>query len=299
MKFGQVPLESLDQINFSLPQSDRNNERILKPTQGKKLNIRFGCTAWGNKQWVGKLYPQKTPQNKFLNAYSQQFKTVELNPTHYRIPSYDQVEKWASVVPTRFEFCPKVYQAISHWDRLNDTRGTTERFCDAISHFQDHLGPSFLQMHPTFKANNMDVLSKYLEKWPSEFPLALELRDESWFKPETKDTLFSLLESQNVMPVITDTAGHRELLHMRLSSSKIMIRFVGNKLHSSDFNRINEWITRIEEWHKLGLTDCWFFMHQHEELHSPALIKYMADIMDEKGFDVQAPVILEEQGSLF
>jgi len=300
MKFGKVPFESLHHLSLSLPHDHENNARILTRTKGEKLNIRFGCTAWVNKDWIGKIYPKGSKQKDFLQSYSQQFNTIELNSCHYRIPSIDQVQKWANVVADTFEFCPKVYQAISHWDRLNDTRGTTERFCDSIAHFEGNLGPSFLQMHPKFKPKEFGTLEAYLNRWPKGFPLALELRDPNWFlDQQVSDDLFQLLEKKKVIPIITDTAAFRDLVHMRLSTPKAMIRFVGNQLHSSDFNRINEWITRIKNWSDLGLTDCWFFMHQHEEMHSPTLIKYMAEKLKELGIEVKVPHIIEEPETLF
>jgi uncharacterized protein YecE (DUF72 family) len=300
MKFGKLPLELLDTVDFDLPQDHADTLNILSPSKAK-TTVYFGCTGWGNKDWIGHLYPKGTKAKDFLSNYGKQFRSVELNTTHYRIPTSEMVVRWAETVPDGFNFCPKIYQGISHWDRLKETRDSTVRFCDAISNFEGKLGPSFLQMHPTFKPDSDDALFAYLERWPSGFPLALELRDPLWYADrENADRLFEHLRAHNCIPIITDTAGHRDLVHMRLSTKNAMIRFVGNQLHPSDYTRIDQWVDRIGKWSQNGLESCWFFMHQHEELHSPMLIRYMSQQLLEK-FDVnvQVPELVEQQATLF
>ena len=55
--------------------------------------------------------------------------------------------------------------------------------------------------------------------------------------------LFSpILERLKKGTVITDTAGRRDCLHMKLTSADIFIRFVGNSLHESDYQRIDDWV---------------------------------------------------------
>lgn len=296
VKFGKVSLEELDRIDFVLPLDSIENQVVLLGKPSASFEIYLGCSRWGMKEWVGSVYPAGTKANQFLREYAKLFNSIELSPTHYRIPTADQVEKWAETVNSYFRFCPKVYQAISHWDRLKDERGTTERFCESISHFGKNLGPAFLQMHPSFKYNSFETLEKYLLNWPKQISLALELRDANWFQNEQiADRLFYLMRETNTMAVITDTGGFRDLVHMRLSSDEVMIRFVGNGLHPSDYTRINDWVERIGVWRNLGLKKCWFFMHQHEELHSPYLIGYMSQRLNESlGLNLEIPTILKE-----
>jgi uncharacterized protein YecE (DUF72 family) len=84
---------------------------------------------------------------------------------------------------------------------------------------------------------------------------------------------------------------------MHLSTPECFIRFVGNSLHKTDYERIDEWVGRIKSWMDEGLEKCYFFMHQHEELHSPQLIKYLIEELNEKcGTDIKPPVM---QSTLF
>lgn len=296
MQFGKTDTENLDEIDFALPEDHPDNAVILSQATRTKPQVYIGCAKWGRKDWIGKLYPQGTKERDFLKFYAEQFNSIELNPTHYRIPEPSLVKRWTGMVPDQFKFCPKVYQGISHWDRLRDERDTTERFCEAIRHFGEHLGLTFLQLHPSFKPNSYEVLEEYLHRWPADIPLSLELRDPQWFhNANISDRLFHLMRTLNVTSVITDTGKFRDLVHMRLSTPEAFVRFVGNSLHASDYSRIDDWVERIGQWLEMGLEKLWFFMHQHEELHSPELIAYMARRMNQKlNLKVQVPKLLSD-----
>jgi uncharacterized protein YecE (DUF72 family) len=90
------------------------------------------------------------------------------------------------------------------------------------------------------------------------------------------------LEKNKRGSIITDAAGRRDVVHMRLTTPNAFIRFVGNSLHDSDYKRIDQWIDRIQEWIDQGLQNCYFFMHQHEELYSPELSKYLIEKLNKK-----------------
>jgi uncharacterized protein YecE (DUF72 family) len=64
---------------------------------------------------------------------------------------------------------------------------------------------------------------------------------------------------------------------MRLTTPTAFIRFVGNGLHPTDYTRVDAWIQRIKKWMDEGIEKVYFFMHQHEEIHSPELCKYVIE----------------------
>ena len=47
--------------------------------------------------------------------------------------------------------------------------------------------------------------------------------------------------------IIVDTAGRRDMLHMRLTTPSAFIRYVGAN-HPSDYTRLDDWVERIENW---------------------------------------------------
>lgn len=303
VQFGKTLHSELDRIDFSLPTDHENNRTVLggKPSEGFEFFI--GTTEWGRKDWVGNLYPQRAKPVDFLKHYARQFNSIELNPTHYRIPSKDLVDKWVNAVPEDFLFCPKVYQQISHQQVLRNCEPLNEVFCDSIRHFNEQLGTVFLQVQPSFGPSQFSFLRTFLEQWPSDISLALELRDAEWYRQtSTAQELFAMLEELQVGAVITDTGKYRELVHMRLAVDELFIRFVGNGLHPTDYSRIDAWVEQIAAWQNQGLKRVYFFVHQHDGKHAPELIIYTAKAIAKRlNISVRYPEFLQRpiQGELF
>lgn len=308
MKFGK--LTDISQVDFSLPVDHPANQGYLENLGGDKnktLQLYTGCTGWSMPEWVGKWYPKKTKAKDFLKAYGQQFNTIELNTTHYRIPDSNLVSKWCNTVPEDFRFCPKIPQKISHDKNLGLGGDQLPLFWSALRGFDNKLGACFMQLPPHFPVERMPVLERFLEVWPSVYPLAIEVRHESWFEEETDLlALMSLLRNYNVGFVITDVAGRRDVLHSRLTADFAMIRFVGNGLHSSDHTRIDDWCVRLNEWRKAGLTKVFFFPHEPDNILAPDLTQYfVAQMLSRENVLTRGPDPIQdvqqagEQFSLF
>src|SRR5689334_2661345 len=110
----------------------------------------IGCPMWGYKDWVGRLFPPRTPANEFLRLYSRKLTTVEGNTTFYALPTADTVARWRHETPETFRFCPKVPRDISHAPRLDERRDATLFFVERMSGLETRLGPIFLQLPPAF-----------------------------------------------------------------------------------------------------------------------------------------------------
>lgn len=273
MKFGKV--EQPEQVDFRLPPEPAANSAVLakyqRPTASWQLFI--GATGWSMPEWKGKWYPPKTNTKAMLRAYAQQFNTIELNTTHYRIPGPEMVQRWVRETPADFRFCPKVPQRISHSNNLGLGTPLNDQFLDALALMNDRLGCTFIQLPPYFDRSRLDILKKWLFNWPSDFKLAVELRHPSWFESQSaSEALFDLLEARKVAAVITDVAGRRDVLHLRLTAPYTMIRFVGNGLIQSDYDRINAWTEVLQAWQ---LPEVYFFPHEPDNLLAPDLAAYL------------------------
>lgn len=312
MKFGKLP--DVSNVNFSIPcdmpgtrealektkrRRDRETEG-LSDSENKGLSDRvkfyMGATGWTMKEWIGTLYPADAKQKDFLKYYSQQFNTIEMNTTHYRIPTDEMVEKWKKESAPDFKFCPKIPQTISHSSNLSVNTDLIEQFTEVISGLGEKLGCCFMQMPPYFGADRLAVLEAFLKKIPGNIPLAIEVRHESWFDHvKNAIQLFELLEKYHVSTVITDVAGRRDVLHMRLTTGTAMVRFVGNGLHPTDFTRLNDWMWRIDSWYEQGLEKVYFFLHEPEETQVPELATYLLKILKPfPRYDIRGPKIINE-----
>lgn len=280
MKFGK--LEHIDGLSFLLPPTHPTSAKVLPGVPAAQLQLRIGCSVWSEKGYKARIFPPKTSQKQFLTAYGKQLSTVELNGTHYYLPRPEVVESWKSAVPDGFLFCPKVPQFISHRKDMLGNPEMIEQFLLRMLALEDHLGISFMQLPPYFGPDRLPQLAALLEYLPKDFQLALELRHPAWFTdPVAQDELFALMEACGVHPVIADVTGRRDVLHMRLSTTKVLIRFNGCNLHPSDFQRLDAWAGRLQEWVDAGLQEVHFFMHQSEQGYGADLALYLIRKLNE------------------
>ncbi len=271
MEFGKLP--NIAQVNFKLPPDPPVNAAVLS-TQNSKLKTQnslfIGATGWSVKEWVGKIYPKGAKTPEFLRHYASQFNTIELNTTHYRIPDLFTVQHWHDEAAPDFRFCPKVLQSISHAADLGTGGDLIQRFCEAMSGLGSKLGPCFIQLPPYFGVDRLAVLEAFLKQF--SLPLAVEVRHHSWFDTASNsEKLCGLLEKYGVSTVITDVAGRRDVAHMRLTTTSVLVRFVGNNLDPTDFTRLDDWAERLSNWFSRGLEACYFFTHEPDNLLAPDL----------------------------
>ena len=278
MEFGK--LADISGVDFTLPPDHPANGRLLSglPTREGPPRLYIGCTGWSMKEWVGSVYPTGTKSKDYLRHYSRQFNTIELNTTHYRIPEPGTIQRWYEESAPDFRFCPKIPQSISHSNNLGLGTELIPLFCDSIQGLAEKLGCCFLQLPPYFDQSRLPQLEKFLQAFPRHIPLALELRHHSWFEStQTGDALFELLEHYRISTVITDVAGRRDILHMRLATGTVILRFVGNGLHPTDFSRADSWVKRLTHWYEAGLEELFLFAHEPDNLHAPELAAYFLE----------------------
>jgi uncharacterized protein YecE (DUF72 family) len=303
MKFGKV--DSADHINFDLPPIADNTRQMLKQhAHNQAPQLYIGCPIWGNKNWVGTLYPRKTPAGEYLKHYAQQFNTIELNSTHYSLPNSETIDKWRTQASQGFKFCPKIPQDISHKLLPAGKAGDfTKIFAKTMDGLGEYLGMSFMQLSPYFSPREVARLDQYLASFPAHMPLSVEFRHADWFQGNNFEKVAQVLEQHQVASVITDVAGRRDVLHQRLTTPQLVLRFVGNNLHPTDYTRIDAWVTRIQELIELGLQSAYLFIHQPDENEAtPELILYLIRALNKAcGLHLKAPKIYRPpvQGSLF
>jgi len=297
MKFGK--LSDISQVDFSLPADPEGNARVLAgmDPSAEPPTCYLGCTGWSMPEWIGKVYPVGAKSKDFLKFYSRQFNTIEFNTTHYRIPNEATVEKWYQESAPDFKFCPKVPQTISHSRDLGLNDSSLDLFCDRILALKEKLGNCFLQLPPYFGHDRLPILENFFQRWPAEIALSVEVRHESWFAAvSNRRDLFNLLFRYGAGTVITDVAGRRDVLHMALSTGAAMVRFVGNGLDPTDYERIDAWTERMDQWFELGLHRIFFFTHEPDNILAPELALYLFEKMKKNSkIRVRGPILLDEQ----
>jgi len=297
MKFGKLPENELDTVDFSLPAEPAGNVKILGGSKNNRASVHIGCPQWGVPGWVGKIYPAKAKEKEFLANYVQHFNCIELNATHYKIYDQTAISRWAEKANGRdFLFCPKMYQGVTHLGSLMGKAGMITDFLQGIKVFDQHLGPVFMQLSDSFAPNRKEELFTFLRSLPTDISFFLEVRHPDWFaQPAVRKELFNTLYLNKTGAVITDTAGRRDCAHMYLTVPNAFVRFVANSLHRTDYTRIDAWVERIQNWINNGLQNLYFFVHMPDELYSPELIVYLTGKLHAScGLQLPKPVFIEQ-----
>lgn len=290
MEFGKPTPEELELIDFTLPPDHPQTKDVLKHSKAKTTQFFVGCSKWGRPDWVGKIYPKGTKPANFLDEYGKQFNCIEANGFFYQLPTKEQIKQWRNKVKPDFVFCPKFSGVITHNKRLKNVGAELDRFLEVVNELGPQLGPVFLMPHPQMGPKQYDTIAAFMETVPADLKMMVEFRHPDWYTSPAYDSISELMENSGRGAVITDAAGRRDCAHMRLTTPEVFIRFVGNSLHKTDYERIDAWVVRLKEWMNQGLKTCYFFMHQHDELYSPELCRYLITQLNEKcGQNIPVP----------
>src|SRR5512136_2961513 len=93
----------------------------------------MGTSGWSYKEWIGPFY-SKTDKS-MLRAYTQVFRTVEIDSTFYRYPSKGTVMGWTRYSPEGFVYAAKLPGLITHDKKLSLGEGVEqdlERFVNLM-----------------------------------------------------------------------------------------------------------------------------------------------------------------------
>ena len=161
------------------------------------------------------------------------------------------------------------------------------------------MGCCFMQLPPFFKPDRLPLLRRFLEQFPADIPLAVEVRHEDWFRDAAAlAALLELLETHHRPAVITDVPGRRDAAHMSLTAPIAMLRWNGNGLHPTDYSRTDEWIARLNNWADAGLRECYVFTHEPDNVLAPEMAQYWVEQLRERlGAEVRGPVFHRDEGA--
>jgi uncharacterized protein YecE (DUF72 family) len=157
--------------------------------------IYVGTSGWAYTTWKPGFYPAKLSTAKFLDYYSTQLNSVEVNYTFRRLPSEKLLNRWIDATPPAFKFAVKAHFRITHSLRLRDAAKPTAEFVASLKPLgkADRLGPVLFQLPPNLKCD-VKLLKGFLTSLPRDIRAAFEFRNESWFSEE----IYSALRKFNV-----------------------------------------------------------------------------------------------------
>jgi uncharacterized protein YecE (DUF72 family) len=278
------------------------SQKISIPTQNPRWDrwsYRLGCPVWGCKTWVDQIYPTGTRTDEYLSWYSHMFPTVEGNSTFYAVPPASTFEKWAEAAAPTFQFCFKFPRAISHELRLSGCKEELSQWLNRLSIMQEsgHLGPSFLQLAPSFSFAYFAQLESFLRQLPCDWPWAVEVRHKDWFdESDCEARLDDLLRTLKIDRVLFDsrplnsesaTDDHERISQGRkpkspfrttLTGKRPMVRLIGRNNAAEVTAYWEAWALQIAQWIKDGLQP-WIFTHAPDDTFAPGLARVLHEFV--------------------
>ena len=261
------------------------------------MSIYLGCPIWSFKGWVGNFYPKSTKSSDFLREYARRLTTIEGNTTFYAVPAPRTVEAWSEQTPDGFRFCPKIPKAISHNGKLADYVGRAQEFVNILRPLAARLGPMFLQLPPSYSPRLTADLTEFLEAFPKNIRLGVEVRHLDWFDAPQRDSLNQLLASHNMARVVIDTRPIRSLegdkmlagssyenllearerkpdvpVFLERTADFVFLRFIGHPNLEQNFEFMDEWVNYLVPQMEQG-ADAFIFCHSPDNLAAPDICR--------------------------
>lgn len=218
-------------------------------------SIHVGSSGWHYRHWIGTFYPRDLKPEYWLEFYSRNLNSVEINNSFYRLPLESTFTRWGEIVPEDFVFAVKASRYITHIRKLRDVGESVERFMARADALQGKLGVVLFQLPPAMKSDSI-LLGSFLSGLPEGYRFAMEFRHESWFNDRT----YSLLEDNGAAFCIHDAGGC--VTPKAVTGGCVYVRLHGaTGMYRGCYGdeQLRGWSDRIMEWRGRGLEVFFYF----------------------------------------
>lgn len=224
----------------------------------------MGTSGWTYRHWKDDFYPPKLPQRRWLEYYQEQFRTVEINATFYRLMPESTMRSWESRATPGFHFAVKGWQTVTHYRRLHNVESVVAQVVARAELLGPHLGPILWQLPPGLHAD-VPLLREFLALLPSELSFAFEFRHDSWFA----DAVYAALEERGCGLCLYDMAGRQTPI--QATSATVYLRFHGpERGYSGGYSddELGVWAERVNAFRTEG-RDVWAYFNNDVGGHAP------------------------------
>lgn len=158
--------------------------------------IRIGPAGWSYADWEGIVYPRTRPRSFHEAEYlARFFDTIEINTSFYQPLRPEIARSWLGRVShnPRFQFTAKLWKRFTHErDAGQEDEKAFKRGLNPLAE-AGRLGALLLQFPWSFKwtRENREYVGTLAMEFV-EYPLVLEVRHNSWNRPEVFELLGDL-----------------------------------------------------------------------------------------------------------
>ena len=166
-----------------------------------------GTSGWNYRHWRGCVYEAGLAQRSWLQRIAQQFDTVEVNTSFYRIPKPETVTAWHEGTRETFLFALKLWRGITHYRKLKNAGDLTLRFLESAEMLPENRRAPLLIQLPPNQGVDVPKLEAYLQEFralaPTPWRIAVEFRNDSWLRSDVR----TMLDRENAALCLHDMAG--------------------------------------------------------------------------------------------
>jgi len=237
--------------------------------------LRIGTSAFTAEGWEGTFYPKGIAAREQLTYYATQFDTVELDNTFYRTPASSTVKGWYAKTPPGFVFAAKVPQVITHEKMLVDCEADFKHFLGTMDELREKLRP-------------------FLEKLPSGYKFAVEIRNKYWLDAKFVETLREhgvalALIDQSWMPRPWEIKGNLDLI----TADFTYVRWLGDRKAIEEqttswdktivdrSGELKEWVDVFMKFFFRNIK-IFAFANNHYAGHGPATVRQFQRLLAER-----------------
>ncbi|PJD96439.1 MAG: hypothetical protein CK425_05565 [Parachlamydia sp.] len=220
----------------------------------RRPRVQIGTAGWSYPDWKENFYPDGLKTKEWLNYYSANFATVEVNTTFYHLPLQSTVNNWLNQVPESFLFSIKASRYITHQKKLKECKESLALFYKVMQELHPKMGPILFQLPPSFQMNK-ERLEDFLLHLKEDFLHVFEFRHPSWFV----DEIYEILAKKNIGLCMTDLNGKQS--PEEITSFFTYIRLHGpHQAYQESYGaaKLKSWKKKIEKWKTKTSVYCYF-----------------------------------------
>ncbi len=237
------------------------------------MKVYIGCSGWNYRDWRGKFYPEKLAQKNWLQFYSEEFNTVEINSTFYRFPKDETVAKWRDTVPENFKFTLKGSRFITHMKKLNEVEESVMNFNTTAGIMGKKLGSVLWQLPPSLHRDD-ERLNGFLQLLDPKIKNVIEFRHESWYDEE----VYELLKKNKA--VFCSISSPRFPEEMVSTAETGYVRFHGKGKKWYDYyyseEELKEWAEMIKD---SGLKEIFIYFNNDIHANAPENARQLRELL--------------------
>jgi len=221
--------------------------------------ILIGTSGYSFADWKGPFYPQGLPDSKTLSYYAEEFPTVEINTSFYRLPQRKLFGAMKKRVPPQFLFWIKLYRGLTHEASLDPAQ--LSQMIDSVAPLEDsgQLAGLLAQFPWSFRNHPAawDRIERLAEAARPRM-LAVEFRHDSWNRPEVFGRLrdramtYCIVDAppiSNLMPSVVHTTSTVAYFRFHGRNSKAWWSGSGSERYNYSYSpeELNHWKDRIQQ----------------------------------------------------